>query len=41
MPYNHVSIDTNHVTLDPRPLNPKKKLPPKPWKKPVYTPLLI
>ena len=41
MPRNRVLINTNYVISDPRPLNPIKKLPLKPWPKLPYTPLLI
>ena len=41
MPRNRVSTDADHVAPDPRPLNPTKTPPPKPWKKPAYTPLPI
>ena len=41
MPRNRVSTDADHVVADPRPSNPAKKPPPKPWQKPPYTPLPI
>ena len=41
MPRNRVSTDVDHVIPDPRPLNPAKKPPPKPWPTPQYAPIEI
>ena len=41
MPRNRVSTDADHVAPDPRPSNPARTSPPKPWKKPPFTPLQI
>ena len=41
MPRNRVSTDVDHVIPDPKPLNPAKNPPPKPWPTPQYTPIQI